>query len=228
VGDFLHLLDVPRACGVRAGQLFWRQGERFPNDFDKARRGALMGRWRHGGPICETCPSIDVRRWEREGKLLPGQSFEVAWAFDGERCAGIRVGTEWQAVVLMFRVQRAEGWEDIRQRVPLTWTPCHLGGCRPWFRCNVQTNGQYCGRRVVLLYSADGPFACRTCYGLPYASQRESLRHRGLTKARKIRARLGGSANMFDDFPDRPKGMHRRTYIRLRHSHDIAASRCGC
>jgi hypothetical protein len=159
-----------------------------------------MGRWRHGGPICETCPSIDVRRWQREGRLLPGQSFEVAWACDGEQCASIGVRTEGQSVVLMFRVLRAEGWEDIQQRVPVTWTPCHLGGCRPWFRCNVQTNGQYCGRRVVLLYSADGPFACRTCYGLPYASQRESLRHRGLAKARKIRARLGGSANMFDVF----------------------------
>jgi hypothetical protein len=95
--------------------------------------------------------------------------------FDGEQCASIRVRTEWQAVVLMFRVLRAEGWEDIQQRVPVTWTPCHLGGGRPWFRCNVQTNGQYCGRRVALLYGAGGPFACRSCYGLPYASQREAL-----------------------------------------------------
>jgi hypothetical protein len=82
--------------------------------------------------------------------------------FDGEQCASIRVRTEWQAVGLMFRVLRAEGWEDNQQRVPVTWTPCHLGGGRPWFRCNVQTNGQHCGRRVALLYGAGGPFACRT------------------------------------------------------------------
>ena len=59
-----------------------------------------MGRWRHGGPICETCPAIDVRRWQREGRLLPGQSFEVAWACDGQQCTSIGVRTEWQSVVL--------------------------------------------------------------------------------------------------------------------------------
>jgi hypothetical protein len=105
----------------------------------------MTGRWRHGGPICETCPSIDVRRWQREERLLPGQSFEVAWGYDGERWASIRVHAEWEAVVLMFRVQRAEGSEDIQQRVPLTWTPCHLGGTRPWFRCSVHTRAAIAG-----------------------------------------------------------------------------------
>ena len=33
------------------------------------------------------------------------------------------------------------------------------------------------------------------------------------------------SANMLDHFPDKPKGMHWRTYIRLRHSHYVAAAR---
>jgi hypothetical protein len=37
--------------------------------------------------------------------------------------------------------------------------------------------------------------------------------------------RLGGSANMFHDFPGKPKGMHWRTYDRLRRAHDIAYTR---
>jgi hypothetical protein len=102
--------------------------------------------------------------------------------------------------------------KTIEQRVPITWSPCHFGGRRPWFRCVVKSNGRYCGRRVALLYGAGEFFACRRCYGLAYESQQESLRHRGLAKARKIRARLGGSANIFDDFPERPKGMHRRIW----------------
>jgi hypothetical protein len=66
----------------------------------------------------------------------------------------------------------------------LTWVAAGRG-----FAANVQTDGRDCGRRVALLYSAGGPFACRSCYGLPYASQGEALRYRGLAKARKIRAR---------------------------------------
>jgi hypothetical protein len=128
-------------------------------------------------------------------------------------------------VLLMFRVEGTDGWRDIQHRVLLTRTPVRLGGSRPWFICSAETNGKYCGRRVALLYSANGPFACRTCYGLAYASQRESRGYRGLAKARKIRARLGGSMNMFDAFPERPKGMHWRTYLRLRRLHEAAEAR---
>jgi hypothetical protein len=127
----------------------------------------------------------------------------------------------------MFRSRTSEGseWKAIEQRVPITWTACHLGGRRAWFRCTVYSSGRYCGRRVALLYSAGELFACRHCYGLAYASQHEALRYRGLGKAQKIRMRLGGSGNMFDAFPDKPRGMHWRTYDRLRHNHDVAEAR---
>ena len=85
---------------------------------------------------------------------------------------------------------------------------------RPWFVCRVYSGGRYCGRRVAVLYGAGELFACRRCYGLAYASQHEALRHRGLWKAQKIRMRLGGSPSLADVFPDRPKGMHWRTYHR--------------
>jgi hypothetical protein len=37
--------------------------------------------------------------------------------------------------------------------------------------------------------------------------------------------KLGGSANMLDDFPEKPKGMHWRTYERLCRFHDAARAR---
>jgi hypothetical protein len=37
-----------------------------------------------------------------------------------------------------------------------------------------------------------------------------------MRKARKIRERMGGSANLSDSFPDKPKNMHWKTYWRLR------------
>jgi hypothetical protein len=48
------------------------------------------------------------------------------------------------AVILMFRSQRrghTEG-KPVLQRVPITRTACHLGGRRPWFRCDVRAGGR--------------------------------------------------------------------------------------
>ncbi len=72
-----------------------------------------------------------------------------------------------------------------------------------------------CGRRVVVLYEPGRYFLCRCCYDLRYESQREDRTHRALRRAQKIRERLGGSANMTEPFPEKPKGMHRKTYGRL-------------
>lgn len=61
-----------------------------------------------------------------------------------------------------------------------------------------------------LLYGKGELFACRHCYGLTYASQREPSHLRGFGKAQKIRMRLGGGPES-EEFPDKPKGMHWRT-----------------
>lgn len=110
----------------------------------------------------------------------------------------------------------------MKESVPLTWTACNFGGMRPWFLCPGVVNNVACGRRVAVLYGLGKYFLCRHCYDLTYESQRESEMYRALRKAQAIREKLGGSANMTMPFPERPKGMHHKTYERLRWEHDEA------
>ena len=63
-----------------------------------------------------------------------------------------------------------------------------------------------------------GQFACRICSRLTYPSQLETPMDRGIGRARKVRVRLGGSPNLFSNFPEKPMGMHWTTYMRLRTS----------
>jgi hypothetical protein len=127
-------------------------------------------------------------------------------------------------IFLLAKVPNGKGSESksVVQGVRFAWSPCRWGGQRPWFLCPVTS----CRRRCATIYLARGFFACRVCHSLAYWSQQEPVSQRGLCKARKIRDRLGGSANMAVAFPDRPKGMHRTTYKRLHAAHDQAADRC--
>ncbi len=66
--------------------------------------------------------------------------------------------------------------EDLDYRIPLTTTPCNLGGKRYWFICPWQVNGTYCGRRVGVLYKGTKYFACRHCHNLTYSSRNQNRR----------------------------------------------------
>ena len=101
--------------------------------------------------------------------------------------------------------------------VRLAWTDCTLGGQRGWLLCPARG----CGRRVALLYlGGSGIFACRHCYELAYASQRETPDDRAARRADRIRDRLGWEAGILNDEGEKPKGMHWRTFHRLYAEHD--------
>jgi hypothetical protein len=164
--------------------------------------------------ICESCKSLDVRELHRRKLLRPGLRFVWVWMRDDEPRGSITIFVEPDAVLLFYRscLRGGTKWKDIVQRVPTTWTSCRVGGKRPWFICAVSSNGKYCGRRVAKLYGAGELFACRHCYGLAYGSQRQDPETRARRRAQKIVWRLGGSGSMADPFPEKPRGMHWRTY----------------
>ena len=166
--------------------------------------------------------SLDINWLNRNGYLTPGRWSPICWKRGEEQTGSIGLRAEQSCLTLDYRWQRyGQEWENVKEPVYLTWTSCHYGGSRPWFICPAIS----CGRRVGKLYSAGKYFLCRHCYDLAYESQREDLKSRLLRKTQNIRRRLGGSASLMEPFPWKPKGMHWKTYFRLRHIAEDAEDR---
>lgn len=184
-----------------------------------------------GALTCESLLAIDVRQWQRGNRLNPGDAFTHSWHFENQPSCAIAVEVKPYGVLLSFHVtDPGRDQRLIEQWIETVWTPCNLGGGRPWFRCGAVAiaDGRGCNRRVAILYCREEiGFACRSCFNLLYESQLESARFRGLGLARKIRMKLGAGPDLTAPFPMKPQRMHLRTYKRLRNRYLIAATRCG-
>jgi hypothetical protein len=184
--------------------------------------GAGSGGWYRWDKKTTTaeCHGLDIRDLHRKGLLKPGGLFRSSWSRAGWETGSIRGFVYQDRVVLSYPHRSGVGaeWEDVKEPVPLEWTTCNFGGERPWFICPVSA----CGRRVAVLYGPGKYFLCRYCYDLRYESQREDKKDRALRRAQKIRERLGGSRSMMEPFPERPKGMHHDTYMKLFWEHHEA------
>ena len=98
-------------------------------------------------------------------------------------------------------------WHGRHFTLSLTETAPQYGGRRFWFCC------PGCGGRARILYSPD--FHCRRCSGLLHPSTRQTTRDRAVARAVRIRRRLGGSGNLLEPFPLKPKGMRRGAWLKL-------------
>lgn len=120
--------------------------------------------------------------------LIPEcQSFnnKVIWSRNGSETARINYNispiTSNSFIELLYKIRRRndEEWRPIEQKIQLESVQCHFGGKRWYFRCGLSRNGQYCGRRVAVLYQTENYFRCRHCADLSYESCNESKRMRG-------------------------------------------------
>jgi len=136
--------------------------------------------------------------------LRYGATYSCSWSRFGKPPAKVDVASRGDAVVLRFHA-RGVGQE---QHVRLTWSRITFGW-RPWWRCA-------CGRRAAKLYLGHGDtaFRCRACHNLAFLSQARPAQA-AVIRAVAAHRRLGGSGNLLDPFPGRPKGMHRQTFWRL-------------
>jgi hypothetical protein len=138
-------------------------------------------------------PALDLYEWQRLRLLRAGAHFACSWP--GGR---IEVLVDPEEIVLLAG--------EVVEHVKLTRTTSGIAPCT-WFLC------PGCGRRCAVLHW-QGRAGCRRCARLAYRSQSESPSDRALRRARAIRRSLGGSGDLSESLPPRPKGMRRRTYIR--------------
>ena len=174
--------------------------------------GPGSGNWcRFGRDTADATNRIDIRYLKKQGSLTPGTIGTLSWSCGDEASGSIRYITYADRIQLIYRSREHGGeWEDVDYPVYFDETDCHYGGTRKWFLCP----GLGCNRRVGVLYGAGKYFMCRHCHNLAYSSQNENAALRAARKSRKIVEKLGGDPYS-DFFPDKPKGMHWRTYDRL-------------
>jgi len=165
--------------------------------------GYGSGGWNASGrPTIADVPRVDVNRLNQAGALQVGHSGTWYWNRDaGSEQVQVMVKTD--GIVL----RSASSSAGTMQVITITWEDCRFGGRRPFFCC------PGCAERTLHLYYL-GQFSCRACHQLSYPSQRLRQSDRAQHRANKIRVRLGGLPGWYR-LPKRPKGMHRRTYLRL-------------
>lgn len=162
-------------------------------------------------PITDRNKSIDIRSLKQRGCLVVGRMGIFTWSRGGKQTGVILYLMIEDGMVLKYQYsENGSPWVSVRQSIRFDRTPCNYGGYRKWFLC------PHCGKRVAVLYLGGKFFLCRHCYGLVYGSQQEVRSDRLMRAARKIRHRLGAGDNLFIPIWQKPKGMHEKTYLRLR------------
>lgn len=177
-------------------------------------------RYQGGKGTTNDMRALDIRRLQRDGLLTPGRAFGWQWTRSGEEVASIQMRTEVDRVTLNYRSRGNGGeWQAMEYPVRLEWTRCNLGGRRAWFLCPAQG----CGRRVAILFGGS-IFACRHCHKLAYECQRDTDDDRAMRRADSIRRRLGWPAGIANPAGWKPKGMHWRTFEKLKAQYETFAA----
>lgn len=143
---------------------------------------------------------LDVRELHKGGLLWGDVKGSVTWQRGGGDLASI--GTRSLTSELALQLDYVFGPHQIRVRetVKLSFTPCHFGGDRPWFRCPC------CDRRCAILWGR-GRFLCRSCHRVAYPSQNESIGSQAIRRIHEIRAALGVEASLPIEHIKRPRYM---------------------
>jgi hypothetical protein len=177
--------------------------------------GNNSGRW-SGRPTSEATQSyvLHMASLTRAG-IGPGRFGKVAFSLDqGQFPIELTIDTRSVGpgfIDFAHETRHPRDPQPIRYRVWLNWSRPHYGGRRYWFCC--PKTGEWATKLFLPL--GGHRFLSRQGYRLGYACQRERRSDRLMRKAHKLhRALGGGDERLGGEAPDKPKGMHWRTYER--------------
>jgi hypothetical protein len=153
---------------------------------------------------------VDLASLKRLGMLREGYRGMLSWHRRGNEIGSIGVKVHDQSIDLHFRHKPyGEDWRSVEQTIWLDTTPAGFGGTRYWFLC------PRCSRRCRILYGG-ALFVCRKCRALVYESQYEPFFYSSHKRIERLRRRLGNTdGDSWDLPPEKPKGMHWKTYGKL-------------
>jgi hypothetical protein len=204
-----------RATGLPGSQMISK------NRGDWGMGGDGSGKRGDARPTTDEALALDVRRLVRQGLIKPGGAISVPlrWGDDAALLGQVRVGYDGvrrpDELVLDYRLVDGAGsaGRAVHEVLALERTPCPYGGERVWVRC------PGCEQRKAVLYLWGERFHCVRCHDLAYASTRQSRLRRLHQHSHLIHARLGAEYLGIASWvvpPPKPRGMHWRTYWRLR------------
>lgn len=130
------------------------------------------------------CKKIEIWWLLRDIKEKGGYKYtNISWGDNGSQgsiSVQVSICNEEKYIRFIYtQTDRSTGKkQDFDYKVPLIETPCNFGKTRYWFKCPLYKNGQYCGRRVGVLYKNGDWFGCRHCYNLTYSSQKEHRKYK--------------------------------------------------
>jgi hypothetical protein len=195
-----------------------------------------MPRQKRPKTTVEKCLCLDIGSLYRKGLLTPFNILTMSWSYayaaacayattdHEDRPAGsIDIIVLDNALRLSYAITDKDSGTQRNYSIsaPIEWIPCTYGGARPYFTC------PDCHRRVLKIYKppSHAKFSCRYCYDLTYRSCQNTGDDHARARARTRRACRKLGITDYRNYEDayykayvleRPKGMHKKTFERLR------------
>lgn len=173
-------------------------------DFDEIHAG--------GGQVRSTVDNtrkLDLRKLTRSGIAKKGGRCTFDWNCSRDLFHEGRATLEFRGDQAWIEWEFTDNAPPVPSGgilVDIVSVRANFGGSRRFFEC------PSCAKRALVLYFCEEGLACRTCASLAYPSQCLARGERAAYMASRIRSRLGGAPNVWDERPQRPPGMRRKTY----------------